>query len=57
MELWFLGGLSVEETAGFLKISPDSVKRDWRLAKFWLARELSHAPRWRVVSTCSTERR
>ena len=33
------------EIAGVLKISPDSVKRDWRLAKLWLARELSRAPR------------
>ena len=45
VELRFFGGLSIEETAGVLKISPDSVKRDWRLAKLWLARELSRAVR------------
>jgi DNA-directed RNA polymerase specialized sigma24 family protein len=39
--LRFFGGLSVDETAEVLKISPDSVMRDWRLAKPWLAREVS----------------
>jgi RNA polymerase sigma factor (TIGR02999 family) len=43
VELRFFGGLSVEETAEVLKISPESVKRDWRLAKAWLMRELSSA--------------
>jgi RNA polymerase sigma factor (TIGR02999 family) len=43
VELRFFGGLSAEETAEVLKISPDSVKRDWRLAKAWLMRELSGA--------------
>jgi DNA-directed RNA polymerase specialized sigma24 family protein len=37
----FFGGLSVEETAEVLKVSPDTVLRDWRLAKLWLLRELS----------------
>jgi RNA polymerase sigma factor (TIGR02999 family) len=37
----FFGGLSVEETAEVLKVSPDTVARDWRLAKAWLMRELS----------------
>ena len=41
VELRFFGGLSVEETAEVLKISPDSVMRDWRLAKAWLAREMT----------------
>jgi RNA polymerase sigma factor (TIGR02999 family) len=41
VELRFFGGLSVEETAAVLGISPDSVMRDWRLAKAWLIRELS----------------
>ena len=36
----FFGGLSVEETAEVLKISPETVARDWRLAKAWLMREL-----------------
>jgi RNA polymerase sigma-70 factor (ECF subfamily) len=37
----FFGGLSVEETAAVLKVSPDTVMRDWGLAKVWLYRELS----------------
>jgi RNA polymerase sigma-70 factor (ECF subfamily) len=41
IELRFFGGLSVEETAAFLKVSPETIKRDWRLAKAWLAREMS----------------
>jgi len=41
IELRFFGGLSVEETAEVLKVSPDTVMRDWRLAKSWLLRELS----------------
>ncbi len=41
VELRFFGGLTVEETAETLKISPESVMRDWKLAKFWLLRELS----------------
>jgi RNA polymerase sigma-70 factor (ECF subfamily) len=40
IELRFFGGLSVEETAEVLKISPQSVMRDWKLAKAWLQREL-----------------
>ena len=40
VELRFFGGLSVEETAEVLKVSTDTVKRDWRLAKLWLLREL-----------------
>jgi RNA polymerase sigma factor (TIGR02999 family) len=42
VELRFFGGLSVEETAAVLDISPDTVTRDWRLARAWLVRELSH---------------
>jgi len=41
VELRFFGGLSVEETAAVLKISPQSVMRDWRLARSWLLREMS----------------
>jgi RNA polymerase sigma factor (TIGR02999 family) len=41
IELRFFGGLSVEETAEVLKISPQSVMRDWKLAKAWLTRELT----------------
>lgn len=41
VELRFFGGLSIEETAEVLKISPETVKRDWTWAKAWLLRELS----------------
>ena len=41
IELRFFGGLSVDETAEVLKISPQSVMRDWKLAKAWLTRELA----------------
>jgi len=40
IELRFFGGLSVEETAVVLEVSADTVKRDWRLAKLWLLRDL-----------------
>jgi RNA polymerase sigma-70 factor (ECF subfamily) len=40
VELRFFGGLSVEETAEVLHVSNDTIKRDWRLAKLWLLREL-----------------
>jgi RNA polymerase sigma factor (sigma-70 family) len=40
VELRFFGGLSVEETASVLKVSPETVMRDWKLAKAWLLREL-----------------
>jgi RNA polymerase sigma factor (TIGR02999 family) len=41
VELRFFGGLSVEESAEFLQISPETVLRDWKTAKVWLLRELS----------------
>jgi len=41
VELRFFGGLSVQETAEVLKVSEETVKRDWRLAKMWLLREMS----------------
>src|SRR5262249_38290891 len=40
VELRFFAGLSVEETAEVLHVSADTVKRDWRLAKLWLLREI-----------------
>jgi RNA polymerase sigma factor (TIGR02999 family) len=40
VELRFFGGLSVDETAEVLKVSPVTVMRDWGLAKAWLLREL-----------------
>lgn len=52
VELRFFGGLSVEETAEFLRISPETVLRDWKMAKAWLFRELgttgATASRWRI---------
>ena len=41
VELRFFGGLNVEETAEVLKISPETVMRDWKFARAWLGRELS----------------
>ncbi|HEX8680198.1 MAG TPA: ECF-type sigma factor [Chthoniobacterales bacterium] len=40
VELRFFGGLSIDETAEVLAISPATVKRDWAIAKLWLEREL-----------------
>jgi RNA polymerase sigma factor (TIGR02999 family) len=41
VELRFFGGLSAEETAEVLRVSPETVLHDWKLAKVWLLRELS----------------
>jgi RNA polymerase sigma-70 factor (ECF subfamily) len=41
VELRFFGGLSVDETAEVLSVSPETVHRDWRLAKAWLQREMT----------------
>ena len=43
VELRFFAGLSVEETAAILKVSPETVMRDWRAAKAWLASELDRS--------------
>lgn len=43
IELKYFGGLTNEEAAEVLKVSPDTVRRDWRLAQAWLYRELSKA--------------
>ncbi|HET7225409.1 MAG TPA: sigma-70 family RNA polymerase sigma factor [Candidatus Eisenbacteria bacterium] len=43
VELRYFGGLTIEETAGALGISPMTVKRDWAFARAWLYRELSGA--------------
>ena len=40
VDLRFFGGLTVEETAAVLKVSPATVMGDWRLAKAWLQREM-----------------
>jgi RNA polymerase sigma-70 factor, ECF subfamily len=42
VELRFFGGLSVEEAAEVLNVAPNTVLRDWRMAKAWLRREISH---------------
>jgi RNA polymerase sigma factor (TIGR02999 family) len=44
VEMRFFGGLSVEETAEVLKVSPVTVMRDWSTAKAWLYRELTRRP-------------
>ena len=41
VELRFFGGLSIEEAAEVLKVSPGTVRRDWSIARAWLHRELS----------------
>jgi RNA polymerase sigma-70 factor, ECF subfamily len=41
VELRHFGGLSVEETAEVLRISPETAKRDWKMAKAWLLHELT----------------
>lgn len=45
VELRFFGGLSVEETAEQLGVSPQTVLRDWRLSKAWLLREIKRGER------------
>ena len=44
VELRVFGGLTVEEAAESMQLSPESIMRDWRLAKAWLTRELSAGP-------------
>ena len=41
VEMRFFGGLTVQEAAEVLKVSPDTVMRDWKMAKVWLLRELN----------------
>jgi len=43
VELRFFGGLTVEETAAALNVSPQTVLRDWKLARAWLSRELNRS--------------
>jgi RNA polymerase sigma factor (TIGR02999 family) len=45
VELRYFGGLSIEETAQVLDISPATVKRDWAIARIWLHRELDRGAR------------
>jgi RNA polymerase sigma factor (sigma-70 family) len=50
VELRFFGGLTIEETAEVLSISPATVKRDWVMAKAWLHRTLTAPPSGAVFS-------
>jgi DNA-directed RNA polymerase specialized sigma24 family protein len=43
VELRFFAGLSIEETAAVLNVSPGTVMRDWTLAKAWLKKEMDGA--------------
>jgi RNA polymerase sigma-70 factor, ECF subfamily len=43
VELRYFGGMSVEETAEILRVSPETARRDWKMAKAWLLRELTGA--------------
>jgi len=45
VELRFFGGLSAEEPAEVLNVSPETVLRDWKLAKVWLVREIKNRAR------------
>ncbi|MCH9649601.1 MAG: sigma-70 family RNA polymerase sigma factor [Deltaproteobacteria bacterium] len=54
VELRFFGGFTVEEAAGILEVSSITIKRDWRLAKAWLKRQLE-IPSPREVATASSE--
>ncbi len=44
VELRYFGGLNTEETAQVVGVSAETVKRDWRMAKAWLLRELTKTP-------------
>jgi RNA polymerase sigma factor (sigma-70 family) len=45
VECRFFAGMSIEETATALSVSPSTVKRDWLVARAWLHRELSDEPK------------
>ena len=45
VEMRFFGGLSIDETAEALRVSRDTVKRDWKMAKMWLLREMEGSGR------------
>ena len=44
VELRFFGGLTVEETADVLNVSPETIMREWKTAKAWLLREIRRGP-------------
>ena len=50
VELRFFGGLTIEETADLLGLSPMTIKRDWAVAKAWLYRRLKSRPAPRSAS-------
>ena len=54
VELRFFGGLTAEETAEVLGVSPDTVLRDWKLARTWLARELKKAATGPKAKNCGS---
>ncbi len=41
VELKFFGGLNIDETAAVIGVSPETIQRDWRLARTWLLREIT----------------
>ena len=43
VELRFFGGLNIDETAAVIGVSPETIPRDWRMAKAWLLREMTGA--------------
>ena len=45
VEMRFFAGLSVDETAMALNVSPQTVLRDWKLSKLWLTRQMNPVPR------------
>jgi len=51
VELRFFGGLSVEETSEALQVSVGTIKRDWRLARAWLSREIRLSSRGKAISS------
>ena len=56
IELRFFGGLSVDETADVLDVSPQTVMRDWRLARAWLTRELHQSSFFSCLTNSGPER-
>lgn len=55
VELRYFGGLTFEETAGVLDVAPGTVKREWRLARAWLKREMLEGPTVLSTNDQSTE--
>jgi RNA polymerase sigma-70 factor (ECF subfamily) len=56
VEMRFFGGLTVEETADALGVSPETVMRDWKVAKAWLSRELAPARKDDTAKTAGVRR-